>query len=137
MHRVLLICRNKANSILCSVACVVQRPFILKRYYSSLAECKVLQFSKKSVIFYNTGWNISRTDCNHSNTYSNWRSRVGLLMEVPTEIHYVHTGLSFVASCGREAWNSVSYGNFQAHKSSRVSVVMIEDFLDFSQFLLR
>lgn len=136
MHRVLVLCRNKANPILCSVACVVQRPFILKRYYSSLAKCKVLQFSKKCH-FYNTGWNISRTDCNHSNTCSNCCSCVGLLMEVPTEIHYVHTGLSFVASCGREGWNSVSYGNFQAHKSSWVSVVLIEDFLDFSQFLLR
>ena len=118
------------------MACAVQRPFILKRHYSSLAKCKVLQFSKKCH-FYNTGWNISRADCNHSNARSNYCSRVGLLMEVPTEIRYVRTGLSSVASCGREGSNSVPCGNFQAHKSSRVSVVLIEDFRDFSQFLLR
>lgn len=66
MHRVLVKCGNKANSILCSVACTVQRQCILKRNYSSLAKCKALHFSKKCH-FYNIGWNISRTDCNHSN----------------------------------------------------------------------
>jgi hypothetical protein len=125
MHRVLVICRNKANSILCNAACAVQRPFILKRHYSSLAKCKALYFSKKSVIFNNTGWNISRTDCNHSNASSNCCSRSGLLRVAPTEIHHVHTGLSFVASCGRVGWNSVSCGNFQAHRTGRVSVALV------------
>lgn len=136
MHRILVIYGNKANSILCSVACAVQRQFILKRHYSSLAKYKALHFSKKCH-FYNIGWNISRTDCNHSNACSNYCSRARLLMEVPTEIHCFHTGLSFVASCGREGSNSVSCGKFQAHRSDRVSVVPIEDFRDFSQSLLR